>query len=155
MSESDQKLLENIEQYGCSVIHIAPEGDLPPFAFSVGITKTSGAPEVVVIGLKEELAHFIVNEYNRRVRQGQPCEPGVRYSGFIEGFEVEVVKVDHSFYKEYFGYNIWLYQGQQFEVVQIVYPNTSGVWPWEPTADEWFRNRQPILNQAGVPEHAL
>ncbi|MFX8523776.1 DUF4262 domain-containing protein, partial [Acinetobacter baumannii] len=84
-----------------------------------------------------------VNEYNRRVREGQPGRPGGRYSGCIEGFEVEVVEVDHSFYKEYFGYNIWLYQGQQFEVVQIVYPNTSGVWPWEPAADEWFRKRQP------------
>jgi Domain of unknown function (DUF4262) len=68
MDEADRKILENIERFGCSVMHIAAEDQLPPFAFSVGITKTAAAPEVVVIGLKRPIAHFAVNEYNRRVR---------------------------------------------------------------------------------------
>ncbi len=30
---------------------------------------------------------------------------------------------------------------------QIIYPTTDGVWPWEPTASDWFRQRQPILSE--------
>jgi len=96
MDEADQKILQDIETYGCSVMHIAAEDELPPFAFSMGISKTSKAPEVLVIGLKQPVAHAIANEYN--------------------------------------------------EVLQLVYPNTSGVWPWDEAADDWFRSWQPILS---------
>jgi hypothetical protein len=147
MDEPDRKILEDIERFGCSVMHIAAEDDLPPFAFSMGITKTSKAPEVVVVGLKQPLAHFVVNEYNRRVREGEAFVAGKKYNGFIEGFEVLAESVHASNYDEYFGYNLWLYQGPNFEVLQFVYPNTSGVWPWEEAANEWFRNWQPLLGR--------
>jgi hypothetical protein len=146
MDEDDRKTLEHIEEYGCSVIHIAAEGDLPPFTYSVGITKTSSAPEAFVIGLKQPMAHFVVNEYNRRGRSGESFAPGNRYRGFLEGFEIEIHKVDPSFYQEYFGYNLWLYRGPNFAVLQLVYPNTSGIWPWEPEANDWFKAWQPILS---------
>ncbi|CAN5136394.1 hypothetical protein BH11PSE11_BH11PSE11_05150 [soil metagenome] len=128
-------------------MHIAAEDDLPPFAFSVGITKASNAPEVIVVGLKQPMAHFVVNEYNRRIRAGQTVVPGQRYSGFIEGFDVLVEKVHLSHYDEYLGYNLWLYQGPNFEAVQIVYPNTTGTWPWEEAATAWFRSWQPRLSR--------
>lgn len=152
MDDFDRKVHEDIKSFGCSVLHIAAEGDLPPFAYSVGITKSALAPEVVVIGLKQPIAHFVVNEYNRRVRAGIPVSAGERHAGFIEGFEVAAEKVDPSFYKEYFGYNIWFYKGPSFEVIQLIYPNTSGVWPWEPEADKWFKAWQPILTlHPGLP----
>jgi hypothetical protein len=145
MDERDLKTLEDIERYGCSVMHVSAEGDLPPFSYSVGITKSSGAPEVVVVGLKQPVAHFVVNEYNRRAREGERLHAGRHYTGFIEGFEVLAVAVRREHYQEYFGYDLWLYEGPSFEVLQLAYPNTSGVWPWEKGADEWFRTWQPLL----------
>jgi Domain of unknown function (DUF4262) len=147
MDEPDRKILEDIEKFGCSVMHIAAEDDLPPFAFSVGITRSANAPEVIVIGLKEPMAHFVVNEYNRRVRGGEAVTPGQKYTGFVEGFEVLGIDVHASNYDEYLGYNLWLYQGPNFKVVQLVYPNTSGVWPWEKPVGDWFRSWQPLLNE--------
>jgi hypothetical protein len=135
----------NIERFGCLVMHVSAEEDLPPFAFSVGIEATSNAPEIVVIGLKQAVAHFIVNEYNRRVRAGEVLQPGSRYEGFIEGFDVAIIDVHKDFYSEYFGYNLWYYSGSNFRMLQLVYPNTSGVWPWESEASEWFKKWQPIL----------
>jgi hypothetical protein len=97
----------------------------------------------------------MVNEYNRRVRAGENFVPGARYSGFIEGFDVLVERVHESHYDEYFGYNRWLYRGSNFEVLQLVYPNTSGVWPWDENADAWFRARQPRLSQPTEPQGGL
>ena len=154
MDERDQKILGDIEQFGCSVMHISAEGDLPPFSYSVGITMTSRAPEIVVVGLKRELAHYVVNEYNRRVREGEKFVAGNRYTGFIGGFDVLFVSVDHTHYREYFGYNLWLYKGSNFEVLQLVFPNTSGVWPWEKEADDWFRSWQPMLSHPAQNEGA-
>ena len=155
MDAGERKALADIEHYGCHVIHIAAEGELPPFSYSVGIQRASGSPEVVVIGLKQTLAHFIINEYNLRVRTGENFMPGELYAGFIEGFGVTFERVEREFYKEYFGWNLWLYGGPEFEVLQLVYPTVDGEWPWQPDASEWFRAWQPILNSAPVSRQKL
>ena len=150
MGSIDATTREHITKFGCGVIHVQEEGALPPFTYSVGITEQTGEPEVVVIGLKQELAHFVVNEYNRRVRAGERLVPGQLYSGFIEGFEVLAEEVPLEAYDEYFGQNLNLYGGSNFRVLQLIYPTTTGVWPWSEQASEYFRNRQPVLARAGA-----
>lgn len=152
MDEPDRKILEDIERFGCSVMHIAAEDDLPPFAFSMGISRTSNAPEVIVVGLAQPMAQFVVNEYNRRIRSGEAIVAGRKYAGFIGGFDVLAESVHVSNYEEYLGYNLWLYQGPTFEVLQLVYPNTSGVWPWEQGASDSFRSWQPQLSRAALQD---
>jgi hypothetical protein len=145
MDPRDQKALDDIAEYGCHVIHVMEDDEGPGFSYSVGIERSSAAPEVVVIGLKRSLAHSIVNEYNRRVRAGERFEVGRRYGGFIEGFELQVVAVAKAHYRAYFGWALGLYEGSDFRVVQLIYPTTDGVWPWDAHAAEWFRAHQPIL----------
>jgi hypothetical protein len=141
-----QKTIADVEQYGCHVIHVMEEGDLPPFAYSVGIEKTSQAPELVVIGLKQPLAHSIINEYNRRVREGERFQAGQTVSGFLGGFDCQLRSVDSSHYREHFGWNLRFYNGAGFRVLQLVYPTVEGIWPWDADATEWFRRRQPLLD---------
>lgn len=147
MDEQERRTLSDIEQYGCHVIHVLEEDGLPPFAYSVGVEKSSGAPEVVVVGLKQPLARFIVNEYNHRVRRGERFQAGQCAAGFLEGFECRFLAVDPSHYREYFGWDLWLYKGAGFRVLQLVYPTVDGIWPWDAQADEWLRNRQPLLDR--------
>lgn len=146
MDADEQKALADIAEFGCHVIHVLEEDDLPPFAYSVGIEKTTGAPEIVVIGLKQPLAHFIVNEYNRRVRNGEKLEAEMMVSDFIGGFDCQLRAVHPSHYSEYFGWNIWLYKNRNFRVLQLIYPSTEGVWVWEEAASDYFRKRQPLLD---------
>lgn len=146
-----QKTRDDIAQYGCTVIHVLAEDDLPPFAYSIGIAGETGAPEVVVIGLKQPLAHSVVNEYNRRVRAAGPLRVGAFHAGFIGGFDIFLGEVPQSAYEEYFGQAIDFYGGIGFDVVQIIYPTTQGLWPWTTDAPASFRAWQPILsrNQPG------
>jgi hypothetical protein len=113
----------------------------------VGIQRSTGAPEIIVIGLKQPLSHFIVNEYNSGVRAGERFNPGQRVDGFIEGFECEFRAVHPSRHGNYMGWNMWLYGTTAFNALQLVYPTTSGVWPWDPAADEWLRVHQPMLER--------
>ena len=145
MDSEEEQALADIEEYGCHVIHVLEDEEGPPFSYSVGVQKSSGAPEVIVVGLKQPIAHFILNEYNARVRAGETFAAGRRYDGFLEGFEIQLEPVASEHFDEYLGWNKWLYGGNDFEVFQIVYPTTDGVWPWEQGASEWFRLRQPLL----------
>src|SRR5262245_10111801 len=125
MDPGEQKALQDIERYGCHVIHVLAEADLPPFAYSVGIDRSSRAPELIVIGLKRELAHSIVNNYNNRVRAGERFEIGRAYPDFVGGFECEIRAVHESHFHGYLGWCRWLYRGNDFKAVQLVYPDTS------------------------------
>jgi hypothetical protein len=149
MAGGDEKTRQDITKYGCAVIHVMEEPGFPPFAYSVGITEQTGEPEVLVIGLKRDLAHFVVNEYNNRVRAGERFSSGQLYSDFLGGFDVLAEEVPTSEFDEYFGHCLALYGGPKFRVLQLVYPTTEGVWPWSEHASEYFRNRQPVLARAG------
>lgn len=150
MDTGEQKALSDIDRYGCHVIHVVAEGELPPFSYSVGIQRSAGRPEVVVIGLKQPIAHFMVNEYNRRVQEGEIFTAGEQYAGFLEGFNIVIERVESQFYSDYFGWDLWLYGGPDFEVVQLVWPTTEGAWPWQPAASDWFRSWQPLLTNSPV-----
>ncbi|AZO54287.1 DUF4262 domain-containing protein [Mesorhizobium sp. M8A.F.Ca.ET.057.01.1.1] len=144
----EAKALADIEAYGCHILYVLEESDDPPFAYSVGIEHNFDAPELVVIGLKPEISQSIINEYCRRVREGELFQPGQRALGFVKDFDCEFGAVDAGHYPEYFGWDIWFYDGHDFRVMQLIFPNLDGVWPWEPEADDWFRARQPLLGTA-------
>lgn len=143
----DDRTKEDIAKFGCSVIHVLEEGTLPPFTYSIGIQQQTGAPEVVVIGLKRPVAHFVVNEYNRRVCSGEKFEAKKFYSDFLEDFDIFFEEVSVSVYEDYFGQNIDFYGGRNFDVLQMIYPTTKGIWPWDEDAPQSFKEWQPILVQ--------
>lgn len=145
MEAGERKALDDIERYGCHIIHVMEEGEQPPFSYTVGVQQASGAPELIVIGLKQALAHSILNGYNDRVRGGERFCDGQLYSDFVEGFDCLVREVDPVNFPAYLGWNLWLYKGKGFKVLQLLYPDTSGVWPWQNEADAWFKVWQPVL----------
>ena len=49
--------------------------------------------------------------------------------------------VDIRFYEEDFGYGLGFYSEPNFEVMQIIYPNVLGVWPFDEQADDSFKSR--------------
>lgn len=142
----DEKALADIEQYGLHIINVREEGDLPPFTYSIGIERSLGMPELIVIGLKPELAQFVVNECYQRMKSGTAIAPGARLAGLLGGgYECLVGEVSPTRFKDYMGWAWWLYEGPHFRAYQIIFPSTAGAFPWEPEASDWFRNRQPLL----------
>jgi hypothetical protein len=150
MNEYEQNLLRHIEQFGCSVTSVFdPDEKEPPFSYSIGITKSCGAPELIIVGLNSKLGHAVVNLYNDKVRAGERFVPGVLYTGFLEGFPVQFSPVTKENRESYMTSACWLHGGPSFEALQLIWPNTEGVWPWEPRASEWLRANQPLLSGLG------
>lgn len=147
MEPYEQNILKHIEEHGCSVTSVFdPKEVEPPFSYSIGIAKSSGAPELIVIGLDSKLSIWMVNEYNRRIRSGEQFLPGVLYLDFLEGFAVQFGPVAREHRAEYMRSACWLHGSSDFEALQLIWPNTSGIWPWDPDASDWFRSNQPLLS---------
>lgn len=130
------------------------DNDEPCFTYSIGINKQLQLPDIVIVGLKREIAQWIAQEYNHRLKQGEIFEVGKLYSGFLEGFDICFEKVSKRHYPDYFGWGIWLHQGDKFEVLQLIWPSTAGFWPWDDSnkTSDYYKWAQPILNETGFLE---
>ncbi len=145
MDKEEDKVLGDIEEYGCHIIHVMEDGEYPRFSYSIGIEKNTRQPELIITGLKPELAHWMINEYNYRVKVGEVFDSNKYYQGFLADFDVVFKEVEKKHFAEYFGWARWFYKGDGFKVLQLVYPSTSGVWPWDPEAPDDFTWFMPSL----------
>lgn len=147
-AENDKRVANDIREYGCHVISVFdPEEKQPTFSYSVGIQETTGAPEAIVIGVRSNLGHFMVNEYKRQVQSGIQFKRGVLYPGFLEGFSIYVEPVKSKQLLEYTLGCARYYKSKPYSTVQLVYPSTAGVWPWQSGASEWFKANQVMLGR--------
>lgn len=152
VNDYERNVLANIEKYGCNVTSVFdPDGNLPPFSYSIGITMSCGAPEVIVVGLNGQLGQSLVNEYNRRAAGGETFVFDVPYLGFLEGFPVQFGPVSRQHREAYMRSACWLHDTPDFTAVQLIWPSKLGAWPWDPDASDWLRANQPILAEDAQP----
>jgi hypothetical protein len=150
----EDKCLADIAQYGLHVMKVMGDNEWPEFVYSVGLYRTFGIPEIVILGLRSDVAHWVLNEVANRARQGERFQVGDTLHGLLEGFPVQLCAVRVEHVEPHFGWARWFYDGGPFLVMQLVWPTTSGVWPWELEASDDFRHRQPLLESADVPAWA-
>ena len=147
-AENDRRIAANIAEFGCHVVSVfSPDEKDPSYSYSIGIQATSGAPEAIVFGVEPDLGHFMINEYNRQIQEGAKFQRGVRYAGFLEGFNIYVEPAEPGAVSEYTLGCTRYYKGTTYFVVQLIYPSTSGVWPWHKAAPKWFKSSQPLLGR--------
>ncbi len=152
LSDGDKKVFSDIEKYGLHVIYVLEDDEGPGFGFSIGLYKNYGHPEIIIIGLKQELTHSIINDIGAYVKDGKKYESLNYYDGLIKGFECYFVDIDKSNYYQYMGYANWYYGDNDFPVVQCIYPTIKGIYPWQKEWPENIKDLQPLLGQINEPK---
>src|SRR5262245_18256936 len=92
-----ESVIADIEKYDLSVMLINEDEDFLLFAYSVGQYHTFKHPEILVFGLESEVAHWIINELARRIKDGERfCRlagaPGARKSAQSGAVRLEFLK---------------------------------------------------------------
>ncbi|MBS1522761.1 MAG: DUF4262 domain-containing protein [Bacteroidetes bacterium] len=147
----DQKLLEDIEKHGLHVLHILGEEDFPPFSYSVGLYKNYNHPEIIIIGLKQQLGHIIINNIAEDIKNGIKYDPFSWSDNILDDYKCLFIPVDKSNYEEYVGYDRWYYKGDNFPLLQCIYPTTKGIYPWEDAWPDNIKKLQPSLGPINKP----
>ena len=75
------------------------------------------------------------------VQAGSPAATG----DILEGYDCAFRAVAKKQYKEYLGFARWYYKGNDFPVLQCVWPDKQHRFPWDDGFEERFRSRQPLL----------
>ncbi len=139
-----RKLLEDaIAATGWQVIVQPPER--PLWAYTVGLGKSFGQPEVFVMGLPGEIMHRMLQNLASEVAAGAQLSVGQRNDTILERLICELRPVDARWIDLLLEPLNLLYEDAPFTVLQCVWPDRAGTLPHEPGFDETFRPRQPLL----------
>lgn len=147
--DSDRKLLSDIEEHGWHVVFVAEEPGTPRFAFTVGLYYRYAHPEILVMGLKQPTAHSLLHAMVARIQGGEKFEAGTLVTD-ISSFPLALVPVHAGHFGEYLGYGIWFYRSLKapFPALQLVWPDRSGLFPWQSGYDVRFNELQRVLHGA-------
>jgi hypothetical protein len=143
--EGDRKLVADVQRHGWGVIGIQAEEWRPGWAFTVGLWHTFGVPELAMFGLQVRDMQTWLNEIGEQVRNGQAPMPNELREEILEGFPVTFRGAESSWYQRLFGWAIWFYRKPPLPVVEVIWPDTQGRFPWQAEAGLRCRHHQPRL----------
>ena len=138
-----REIIEDVQRDGWHVTSVF--GGDRPFGYSIGLYETFGQPEIVIVGLRLERVPGIIDTIGALMKQGVKFEDGTESDQVLKGYPCTFRTVGWEFYGQYFGAGIWYYGGLSFPVLQCVYPDYEGRYPWQPGASPEFRAQQPVL----------
>lgn len=148
LDDHEKKFVSMIRKHGWLGTNVFAEKGRLGFSYTTGFWWTLGFPEVIVFSLKAETAHAVLWDVFRRVQAGEKLPIGKPTDVFVNTDGV-YFPVSRKHYAEHLGWSRWFYGGDDFPCLQLVWPDTHGVFPWQAGADERFRDEQPDLTVNG------
>lgn len=173
MTVLQKEIQEGIVLQGFAIRHVISSSTEPEFTYTVGLhLPGSTRPELFMSGLSREtrvqwMLHlgFLVQgppplEALRRMALaqgvqvesltfpvgGQAFQPGIRYPDLAgNGLPTCFGEVDQRYYEDYFGQALVFHKTAEFPMLQVVWPDTQGHFPFEPFFERCFQERQRLL----------
>ncbi len=142
---SEQKLLADVQRHGWGVFGIKAEVGSPGWAFTVGLWHRFRSPEIAMFGLQVEDMQRWLNIAGDQVKSGSRPQPEELREGIIEGFPVTWRPVHPTWYPDLFGWALWFYRNPPLPIVQLIWPDRHGLFPWQDGSGERCRRDQPSL----------
>ncbi len=131
MNNADQKLLADIQAHGWHFVHVRGDDQGPPYSFTVGLYRTHGHPELMVMGLEPEVSHPIMGLAVEQIKQGHVYKDGFRDDTLLDGVDCLLRKIPPEAHRKYLGYNVWFYKDRPegFPALQVLWPDSQGRYP--------------------------
>jgi len=107
-------------------------------AFSI----PAGKPEIITVGLLPETAHFALNEAAKLLRAGVDLTTG-RHHDLVGQVDCKFRPVERKWVERLMGWAVWYYDGDDFPVLQAVYPDQQNRFPQDEGFDKSFE--QPLM----------
>lgn len=142
LCQEDERTISHIENFGCSVVNVAQTNHGLGWSYTIGIFDTSGKPEIITVGLLPETAHFTLNEAAKLSRAGVDLTRS-RHRDLIGQVDCEFRVVDRKWVEHLMGWAVWYYDGDDFPVVQAVYPDLQNRLSEDEGFDKTFE--QPLM----------
>ncbi len=130
-----------------------PSGDKEKasFIYSIGLLEHFNHPEIIITGLRLDLAHFFLNTFREFIKEGDVLIPEKIYFQFSQNNLPLIFKYVHeTLYDEYLGYGLDYYKTfepqlfEKFSALQMIWCDTKSRFPWD-SGYEFSQTTQPLL----------
>lgn len=139
------KIREDIAAQGWSWIWVFdPDGESPSFAYTIGFKATFGRPETVVVGLPEGTSEGVLSSVCAELESGASFSDGDVSDDVLEAFSVRFMAVSEDFLSNTLTQATEFYGGQNFEALQLYWPDGDGNFPGDKNAPSWLNERQRL-----------
>jgi hypothetical protein len=144
---TENKIVNEVNVHGWSVIVIEATEYLPSFAYTIGLWEKFGHPEIIAFGLTVKTLHEVLNIAGENIKNGKKYNINTHYPDFFSLGDSQLVLVDFRYIADYFNYAVWFNKGIEFHALQIVWTDRNNKYPWQVGFEEEFVYRQPLLDR--------
>jgi hypothetical protein len=118
----------------------------PTYAYSIGLPAAVDFPEVAVFGLTPVAAKGLVTLVADARRGGTEIPLGVELVGLLENeLRCLFAPIELDTWGPLFETATTWYEGADFEIVQMIFPDRNGWMPYEPGYDERLQVAHPVI----------
>lgn len=149
LDEAERNFIDGIRTHGWMQTVALDDDDKPGFNFTTGFEATLGHPEILVFKVDKTVANKYFSLLYRCAQNGKPVPRAVRTVGMLPNDDAFVFPVAKRHYADYLGWSRWFYRGDDFDCLQVVWPDEAGVFPWEDGFDSKYANAQIDLTERG------
>lgn len=146
-NEYERKLLENVERVGWQATNVLGDEEGPGFAYSIGFPHSFGVPEILIVGLDSSRAYDLL----RTVAEAAASDPGLDVPSLsavhVDGHPCRFLPVPRTRYADFVLSAIWFHEGSEFDLLQLVWPDAEGRFPWHGEVRPEVRRVQPVLGE--------
>ena len=144
-TDINQRLMDDVARHGWHCVQVMEDKQGPGYSYTVGLYKTHGHPELVVIGLPPEVAHPVLGMAVDQIAKGHVFRADARDSSLLEGNDCLIRSVLPGSYRQYLGMAVWFYRESpaSFPALQILWPDPEGRFPGQPEFS--MGPNQPLL----------
>lgn len=137
----------SIDKFGLHVILVSSTSYCPSFAYSIGLLETYNHPEIICLGLPNDLGHAIINDIAELIKNGERFEAGKISTKIFKDCRAAFINVDKRNIDDYFGAALNYYGDTGFDALQVVWTDRNDKLPWEDYFEEKFLYKQPLLDR--------
>ena len=145
-----EKIEWMIETDGFAVEPVAPDAASDPpragYTYTIGFPDHAGFPDVVVFGLTPVAARGLLGMVAELCRGGTEIPIDAELVGLLDNdLRCRFAHVEVGEWGPLFTTAEAWYRGEQFEMVQLIYPDRNGFLPYEIGFDHRLRFAQPVI----------
>lgn len=145
-----EKIEWMIETKGFAIEPVSARTDtdppMPGYCYTIGLPELVGFPEIVVFGLTPVAASGLISMVVDLLRGGTEIPVGVEVTGLYDsGLRAAFAGVSVSEWAVLFSTGTAWRRGDDFDLVQLIWPDRNGFLPYESGFDARLRYAQPVI----------
>jgi Domain of unknown function (DUF4262) len=129
-------VIQNVLQshHHCHLMGVYPPVDEqePPFTYSIGLWYNFHHPEIVCIGLPNQVAGVLINDYAQAIATGQLPPRDTPITGALANdYQLQFKLCGDQAKTLYTCWASWFNGGTDYPLLQLIWQDKQYRWPWE------------------------